>query len=139
MLGRSLGMVCIGLLVACSGATGSDPAPEDPSTGSAKAQPADPEARLRALVEDIVTLAGETECARFGAAITSWTDSHAAEVDQLIGALAKGEDTETLAELDGYVETRRLVVLEAAADCGEFEDAWPAWQHFEAMVDGARR
>lgn len=142
MLGRALAAVGIALLVGCSGppstgggAGGSGPG-RDRDRGSTEA---DPEVRLRALVEAVVTLAEQAECSSFGVTLTGWTDTHSAEVEKLIAALATTKDTDTLAELDGYVETRRLVVLEAAADCGDFEDAWPAWQHFEAMVDDARQ
>jgi hypothetical protein len=134
--------VGIALLVGCSGppSTGGGGSGGGGGTGVDRGSAGgDPEVRLRALVEAVVTLAEQAECASFGVTLTGWTDTHSAEVEKLSAALATSRDAEALAELDGYVETRRLVVLEAAADCGEYEDAWPAWQHFEAMVDHARQ
>ncbi|HUH03834.1 MAG TPA: hypothetical protein VML75_17685 [Kofleriaceae bacterium] len=127
------------LLVGCSGPPSTGGTGGGTGAGAGRGSTGgDPEVRLRALVEAVVTLAEQAECASFGATLTGWTNTHSAEVEKLIAALATSKDADTLAELDGYVETRRLVVLEAAADCGEFEDAWPAWQHFEAMVEQAR-
>jgi hypothetical protein len=136
-----------GAVVVAAGCPGGGGEPEGPaggsgsgtSTGSGGASSdGDPEARLRALVEDVVTLAEKTDCPRFGAALTSWTTEHEGEINSLITDLKGSAEPDKLAELDGYVEQRRLVVLEAAADCGDTDDAWPAWQEFERVVDEAR-
>jgi hypothetical protein len=140
-------MALIGVLLGCGGPTVSGPGAADPRlarTGDGDDDDdddtagRDPEQRLRGLVEEVVGLAEDAACSDFGAALTGWTDTHAGDIESLIAALGKSESDDVLAELDAYVETRRLVVLEAAANCGDFDDAWPAWQHFEEMVDEAR-
>ncbi len=80
----------------------------------------------------------QSDCDAFGPAITTWIDGHRDEIATLISAAVDHDPQETLAELDAWVETHRLAVLEKAADCADSEDAWPAWQHFDAIVNEVR-
>lgn len=137
VLGLSAALLGCGGGGSAGGAT--EPHPTAGNGGSASAGgDTDPATRVRALVDDVVTLAKRSDCDAFGDAITTWIDGHRDEIARLIAAAVERDPQETLAELDAWVETHRLAVLEKAADCADAEDAWPAWQHFDATVDAVR-
>jgi len=121
-----------------SGGGAREPPPVADSGKTTDSSSADPATRVRALVDDVVTLATESDCDAFGHAITTWIDGHRDEIAKLIAAAVEHDPEQTLAELDAWVETHRLAVLEKAADCADSEDSWPAWQHFDATVDEVR-
>ncbi len=132
-----LGLVAA--LLGCGGTSGGAAAPRPADSATpAGAGGGDPAARVRALVDDVVTLATRSDCDAFGQALTAWIDGHRDEIARLITAAVERDPKETLVELDAWVETHRLTVLEKAADCADREDAWPAWQHFDQTVNDVR-
>ena len=108
---------------------------EDGEGGDAKGA----ETRLRALVDEVVKVSRTGGCKKFGTRLQAWTTEHRDQVGALIAELKRAGDAELAAELDAYVEEKRLVIVEVAADCaGSADDAWPAWESFDAMISDAR-
>ncbi len=103
--------------------------------GRAAAREGGAEARLRALVDDVVKLSRTGGCKKFGARLTAWTEQHREQVGELIAELKQSANAELSVALDAHVSQAQVVVVEAAADCAATDaDAWPAWERFEAMI-----
>ncbi|HTM23413.1 MAG TPA: hypothetical protein VL172_22980 [Kofleriaceae bacterium] len=138
------------LLAACSGGgaaaggggtgpAGDDDQPEHPVKVD-HAGGGDAEGKLRGLVDDVVKLSRTGNCKKFGARLGAWTKQHHDEIGSLIDELKQSGDTDKAAELDAYVDEKKLVVVEVASDCAASgaDDAWPAWESFDQMINEAR-
>jgi hypothetical protein len=114
----------------------------DSSTNTDTSSSTDPGARLVEMVGQIaadVEAAGD--CDQFASALSAWTKRHQAEFEKLVAevqaAAESGEAGADAAQMDAQIVEGYLAVVEAAAECGDNEDAMSAYEAFNATVEKA--
>ncbi len=135
------------LVAACSGGGGSTgpTTPSSPATATdsgptSSEQPAeDPATHLVALVDEIVAkVQAAGDCDQLATALAVWTNRNKQIVEQLIAELQAAPSANPNAgELNQQVVDGYLVVVEAAADCGDNDAAMRAYDSFNEAVQQA--
>jgi hypothetical protein len=112
------------------------------STSSGDPDTASPGARLVEIVGDIATRVEQAEgCDQFASVLSSWVNGHRAEFEKLVAELKSRSGSvapdEEAAEMDAKIVEGYLLVVEAAAECGDNEAAMRAYEAFNATVEKA--
>ncbi len=115
---------------------------EDAGDGSGSSSAASPGARLVELVDEIAAeVKGASDCDQFARALSTWTDDHKAEFEELVAAVhaaaESGQTSDDAEEMDAQMVEGYLEVVEAAAECGDNEDAMRAYEAFNTTVETA--
>jgi len=116
--------------------SGSDDTGDTGDTGTGESAGA----RIVAMVGEISAKVTGADCNEFASALANWTNRHRAEFEKLVAevqAAAESGEPDDAEQMDEKIVEGYLIVVEAAAECGDNDSAMAAYDAFNTTVEKA--